>query len=93
MPSPFPGIDPYLEQATFWSSFHSRLIVALADALAPQQRPRYCVEVETCTYTDRPDGGETRSQAEFYTVTVREALSCFPLPLQTVDSPILVDLS
>ncbi|PSN14563.1 hypothetical protein C7293_11140 [filamentous cyanobacterium CCT1] len=58
MPSPFPGMDPYLEQATFWSSFHSRLIVALADALAPQLRPRYYVEVETRTYTDTLDGGE-----------------------------------
>jgi hypothetical protein len=51
-------MDPYLEQPTFWSSFHSRLIVALADALAPQLRPRYYVEVETRTYTDIPDGGE-----------------------------------
>lgn len=58
MPSPFLGMDPYLEQATFWSSFHSRLIVALADALAPQLRPRYYVEVETRTYTDSPEEGE-----------------------------------
>jgi hypothetical protein len=58
MPSPFPGMDPYLEQPTFWSSFHSRLIVALADTLAPQLRPRYYVEVETRTYTDIPDGSE-----------------------------------
>jgi hypothetical protein len=36
-------MDPYLEQPTFWSSFHSRLIVALADAIAPQLRPRYYV--------------------------------------------------
>ncbi|PSN17406.1 hypothetical protein C7271_17910, partial [filamentous cyanobacterium CCP5] len=41
MPSPFPGMDPYLEQAAYWSSFHSRLIVALADDLAPRLRPRY----------------------------------------------------
>ncbi len=58
MPSPFPGMDPYLEQPTFWSSFHSRLMVALADALAPQLRPRYYVEVETRTYTDISDGSE-----------------------------------
>lgn len=51
-------MDPYLEQSTFWSSFHSRLIVALADTLAPQLRPRYYVEVETRTYTDTPDSGE-----------------------------------
>lgn len=58
MPSPFPGMDPYLEQPTFWSSFHSRLIVALADALAPQLRPNYYVEVETRVYADTADGGE-----------------------------------
>ncbi|MEM9265745.1 MAG: DUF4058 family protein [Cyanobacteria bacterium P01_F01_bin.13] len=56
MPSPFPGMDPYLEQPTFWSSFHSRLIVAIADTLAPQLRPHYFIEVETRTYTDTPDG-------------------------------------
>lgn len=56
MPSPFPGMDPYLEQPVFWSSFHSRLIVAIADALAPQLRPHYYVEVETRTYTDFSDG-------------------------------------
>ena len=56
MPSPFPGMDPYLEQPAFWSSFHSRLIVAIADALAPQLRPHYYVEVETRTYSDTPEG-------------------------------------
>ncbi|MEL6937323.1 MAG: DUF4058 family protein [Cyanobacteria bacterium J06607_17] len=56
MPSPFPGMDPYLEQPAFWSSFHSRLIVAIADVLAPQLRPHYYVEVETRTYTDIPEG-------------------------------------
>ena len=58
MPSPFPGMDPYLEQPAFWASFHSRLIVAIADALAPQLRPHYYVEVEVRTYTDTPDGEE-----------------------------------
>ena len=55
-PSPFPGMNPYLEQPAFWSSFHSRLIVALADALASQLRPKYYVEVETRTYMDTNDG-------------------------------------
>jgi hypothetical protein len=52
MPSPFPGIDPYLEQPIFWSEFHSRLIVAIADALASSLLPRYYVGVETRTYLD-----------------------------------------
>ncbi|MBE9109022.1 DUF4058 family protein [Nodosilinea sp. LEGE 07298] len=78
MPSPFPGMDPYLEQATFWSSFHSRLIVALADALAPQLRPRYYVEVETRTYTDTPDGGEVLVGIPDAVVLSRQAI---PSPL------------
>jgi hypothetical protein len=52
MPSPFPGIDPYLEQPAFWSLFHSRLIVAIADAVAPQILPKYYIEVETRTYLE-----------------------------------------
>ncbi|WP_255516176.1 DUF4058 family protein [cf. Phormidesmis sp. LEGE 11477] len=41
MASPFPGMDPYLEQSAFWSSFHTRLMVAIADALAADLRPTY----------------------------------------------------
>lgn len=55
MPSPFPGMDPYLEQPVFWSAFHSRLIVAIADAIALCLRPKYYVEVETRTYLDNSD--------------------------------------
>lgn len=58
MPSPFPGMDPYLEQPAFWSSFHSRLIVAIADAIEPQLSSEYYVEVETRTYqSDDSDDG------------------------------------
>ena len=31
MPSPFPGLDPYLEQPDYWPECHSRLIVAIAE--------------------------------------------------------------
>ncbi|MDB9526164.1 DUF4058 family protein [Oscillatoria sp. CS-180] len=52
MPSPLPGMDPYLEQPAFWSSFHSRFIVALADAIETQLAPDYYIEVEARTYLD-----------------------------------------
>ncbi|KAM3092459.1 DUF4058 family protein [Phormidesmis sp. 146-12] len=56
MPSPFPGMDPYLEYAAFWSSFHTRFMVAIADAIAPQLGTQYYVEVESRTYqTDDQD--------------------------------------
>lgn len=50
MPSPFPGIDPYVENPEFWSEVHNRLIVAIADSLAPILRPRYRVAIEKRTY-------------------------------------------
>lgn len=52
MPSPFPGMDPYLEQPAFWSSFHGRFIVALADAIEIRLAPDYYIEVEARTYLD-----------------------------------------
>jgi uncharacterized protein DUF4058 len=36
MPSPFPGMNPYLEQEDVWSDFHNRFIPAAADAIGPQ---------------------------------------------------------
>ena len=35
MSTPFPGMDPYLERAGMWEEVHTRLIVAMADALGP----------------------------------------------------------
>jgi len=50
MPTPFPGMDPYLEHPGLWEDVHTRLIVAIADALGPQVRPHYRVAVERRTY-------------------------------------------
>ncbi|MGB3693621.1 MAG: DUF4058 family protein [Spirulinaceae cyanobacterium] len=50
MASPFPGMDPYLEHPNFWPEVHSRLIVAIADALVPQVRPKYKVAIEKRIY-------------------------------------------
>jgi Protein of unknown function (DUF4058) len=50
MPSPFPGMDPYLESPKFWSELQNRLMVAIADDLAPKLRPRYRVAIEQRVY-------------------------------------------
>ena len=49
-------MDLFLEQPAFWSSFHSRFIVALADAIEAGVTPEYYVEVEARTYLDEEDG-------------------------------------
>jgi len=55
MPSPFPGMDPYLEISELWPEVHSRLIVAIADAIAPLIRPKYLVAIENRVYLSEPD--------------------------------------
>ena len=52
MRSPFPGMNPYLELPALWSEFHNRWIVAISDALTPQERPKYYAAVEARTYLD-----------------------------------------
>lgn len=54
MPTPFPGMDPYLERPALWPDVHNRLIVALADDLAPRLRPRYVIAVEERVYHYQP---------------------------------------
>lgn len=44
MPSPFPGMNPYLEQPSCWESLHDALAFAAAEALIPLVRPKYLVK-------------------------------------------------
>jgi hypothetical protein len=48
-------MNPYLENPELWSEVHSRLIVAIADAIAPPLRPNYYVAVEKRTYMAEPE--------------------------------------
>lgn len=55
MVSPFPGMNPYLENPELWPSVHSRLIVAIADALVEHLSEAYRVEIEKRTYFSSDD--------------------------------------
>lgn len=55
MPSPFPGMNPYLEHPDLWSEVHSRLIVAIADNIAPTLLPNYYVAIEKRVYLSTPE--------------------------------------
>lgn len=45
MPSPFPGMDPYLE-GELWSNFHTQFAVEIARQLNPRLTPRYVAVTE-----------------------------------------------
>jgi hypothetical protein len=55
MPSPLPGMNPFLESPELWSEFHSRMIVAIADALDETLSREYRVAVEKRVYLDQGD--------------------------------------
>jgi hypothetical protein len=50
MPTPFPGMDPYLEKPGLWVQIHASLIVDIQRFLTPLLRPRYYVAIEQRTY-------------------------------------------
>jgi Protein of unknown function (DUF4058) len=50
MPSPFPGMNPYLERSSVWKDFHDSFIPAIRDAISPQVRPRFVVKIEEHLY-------------------------------------------
>ena len=50
MPSPFPGMDPYLEDDGLWPSFHHQLVTCLYQILLPGLVDRYRARVSQRHY-------------------------------------------
>ena len=46
MPSPFPGMNPYLEHPKTWKDFHETFIPQARTALMEKVRPKYIVTIE-----------------------------------------------
>ena len=96
MPSPFPGMDTYLEDPALWTKVHQRLIVAIADALSPHLRPKYIVDIEervdqtteeNSLLVGIPDVAVKRSQTVNNSSTANIAIATPPVPATTVIIP------
>lgn len=80
MASPFPGMDPYLEDKAFWSGVHHRLITYISSALQAQVRPRYNVRIEERVYVQEvtreivPDVSVVQTPAHRVTTTATAVL-------------------
>ena len=93
MSSPFPGMDPWLEQPGVWDELHPSLITALRDTLGPILRPRYRVAIEQRVYVavaphqyiGRPDVSVVRPRA-----SASVALS--ELTLEATAEPVIVEV-
>lgn len=62
MPSPFPGMDPYIEAIDEWEDFHTDLCAKIKDSLADQLPKGYFVRLARRSYVvlADEDGKQTR---------------------------------
>ncbi|QEH33393.1 hypothetical protein OJF2_18940 [Aquisphaera giovannonii] len=63
MPSPFPGMNPWLEQEDSWPDFHTKFLVALNEQLVPSLAGGYYVVLERYIYVHEPERKVQRSRA------------------------------
>lgn len=94
MSTPFPGMDPYLERRGLWEGVHTRLLVALADAIAPQVRPRYRVDVEQRTYLAVMTPDDLIGKPDVLVLATREPRAAYstsrppgPVPVEIAELP------
>src|SRR5688572_18188322 len=52
MPTPFPGMDPYLERVGLWQQVHTALIVEIQQFLSPLLRPHYYIAINRAGIPD-----------------------------------------
>lgn len=55
MPSPFPGMDPYLEHPILWGTLHQRMITYVGDELNRLLPPGYTASTEERIYLVQPN--------------------------------------
>ena len=60
MPSPFPGMNPYLEQPSVWEDFHMAFATQIRESLATQVRPNFLVKLEERVFIHEPSSNERR---------------------------------
>lgn len=60
MPSPLPGMNPWIERAAVWQDFHDSILPTMREALNQQIAPRYLARVQEHVYVDEVDGEPLR---------------------------------
>jgi hypothetical protein len=60
MPSPFPGMNPYIERASVWHDFHERWLPLAADLIGAQVLPRYFTRIDEQMYIHELSAEERR---------------------------------
>jgi hypothetical protein len=75
VPTPFPGMDPYLERAGLWKQVHTGLIVEIQTYLARRLRPRYLVAIEQRTFLTLFQGEQLVGEPDVLAILPRRDLA------------------
>ncbi|ETX00895.1 MAG: hypothetical protein ETSY1_09605 [Candidatus Entotheonella factor] len=73
MPSPFPGMDPYIEASRIWSDFHADLATEIRASLNAQIQPSYYATAVTYVTYDVIEVAHLEVSLRLANVEVREA--------------------
>ena len=88
MPSPFPGMNPWLEQDALWHDFHQRLLTAMSDAIAIEISPRYYVALEEHVYIHEPPEPRVRFLGRPDLAIVRMSDASFATATAVMEAPV-----
>ncbi len=81
MPSPFPGMNPYLEGPQTWHDFHGSFLLHVRITLAARLAPAYIVQFEETLFVEEEEaGGPRRAYAEADVSVARPLPNAGPLP-------------
>ncbi|MEW5718360.1 MAG: DUF4058 family protein [Chloroflexota bacterium] len=91
MPSPFPGMDPYLEHPHLWPDVHQALINAIRILLASQVAPRYFIAVEERVYVEAADPRAYIGRPDI-SIIGETMMRYTPAPAAPTERPITIEL-
>ena len=93
MASPFPGMDPYLEDPATWTGVHAAILGAVFEQLGPAVRPRYAVRFEERVFiTGEEDPGYYPVVADVRVVQRDPSAGLRTASVATIAEPIRVTL-
>ena len=90
MPSPFPGMDPYLESPLHWRDVHHSLAGQIRRQIVPRLSPRYVARLETRLVAYSPDEEEISILVPDVEVTQRQlrelAIATYEVSVDVADA-------
>ncbi|WP_169980826.1 DUF4058 family protein [Tautonia rosea] len=93
MPSPFPGMNPYLEQEGIWQGFHAKFLAAIGEGIVAQVRPDYVVELEEHLFVHEVPPDELRRLIGRADVSVAGGPGGLAAGLAVAEAPATVELA